>query len=92
MEGVAMWRLQFFVDTIAADLVTICLTLRKDVNASVIFCRGIEGHERIFIYVEAVKCLLNSYTTKNIISKSALEISLLKTVSNQMDKQFGKAL
>lgn len=87
-----MQLLPFIMAKSSAGSVTICLTPTNTENAPLLVCRGIEGQERIFTYIEAVNHLLNSFANGGFIAKAALEVESFKTHKSQMAVKFAEAL
>lgn len=78
-----MWLLPFFMTKSIAASLSIRLAPRKDLGAPASERRGIEGQDRIYMYVEAVSYLLNSYVTDDVIAMAALKIMSLKKFTSQ---------
>lgn len=91
-EGAAVWNFPFFMTISPAASLTIRLTLREDFNVLAIVFHYIEVQECIYTFVEAVKYLLNSYTTDDVFANASSEIKLFNEFSNRTAIQYAKTL
>lgn len=87
-----MWFLPFFLAKAFAAFLSNCLTLRKDVDVSLIVRRRIGRQKRIYAYIQASNFLSNLYAISDVIAKVASEFELFTKLSNQRAAQFGMAL